>query len=768
AWTYALDDARAATQSLAGGSTAHDTLVIGSADGSASRTIDVTITGANDAPVATADSATTLEDIATSGNVLSNDSDVDVGTTLSVTQFAVAGVAGSFGAGGIASIAGVGSFSLAADGSYIFTPATNFNGSVPTVTYTVSDGTLSTTSTLAIAVTPVNDAPVARDDLGSVVAEGTLNVSVANGVILSGAAPAGADTDVDGDTLTVLKAIAGSGAPSTSVSAGGTTFIGTYGSLLIKSDGSYAYTATNAGAVPTGTTVNDVFTYQVSDGHGGTANATLTIQVAGQADSIAAPAPSSVALTNALGLNGEYYGYNDTIINGNRHHADDATLGNLDHVSDFNAIVNQRNAAVGGSSSILGTTTAASFNAVDARFVANTIDYGDNPAVTGDLGKNKVVAPGGSTAVLTDTNSSLFKFLDHVGASDAGSLSVEQGVTDTAWTSTKGTTSGLGTTTDAAVRLTGEAYMAAGMYDIRVTADDGFRLMLGGHTVAVYDDIQSPTTRVYSGVPIEGGLTPLELIYWEQGGNAVLKVEFKLSGSADSTYQLLSSDNLPLFSEAHAPVLGETQDIVAGSTAGTYDLRTGSTLDGGAGNDTITGNSGSDKLLGNTGNDTLNGGAGNDILIGGKGDDILVGGSGHDVFRWQLGDGGAPGTPAHDVISDFDNASYSGDALDLRDLLVGETHAANAVALPASIGLSNALTVTPDHGNLANYIHFSLSGSDTVVSISSNGSFSGGFTGAAVDQVITLTGVNLIGSFTNDNQVIDDLLKRGKLITDGP
>ena len=46
----------------------------------------------------------------------------------------------------------------------------------------------------------------------------------------------------------------------------------------------------------------------------------------------------------------------------------------------------------------------------------------------------------------------------------------------------------------------------------------------------------------------------------------------------------------------------------------------------------------------------------------------MTGGAGHDVFRWQLADGGTAGTPARDTITDFNNANYSGDVLDLRDL----------------------------------------------------------------------------------------------------
>ncbi|RQP24754.1 tandem-95 repeat protein [Albitalea terrae] len=772
---------KAAAEALGTGQTATEVFsytVRDTAGATSTANITFTITGTNDAPVAVADTGAATEDVTltktAAAGVLSNDTDVDTGDTKAVSAVAFGATSGTVGS----ALAGTyGTLTLNADGSYSYlankAPAEALavgQTATETFTYTMRDAAGSTSSsTITFTITGTNDAPVANNDTGSVLAQGTLTVTAANGVIQSGSVPAGKDTDVDtGDVLVVSKAIAGSGSPSTSVSAGGTTFIGTYGDLTLKSDGSYVYTATRADAIATGSNVNDVFTYQLSDGNGGTANATLTITVGGQADTITATTPTSTVLSNTQGLNGEYYGYNETDpgTNSTRHHSDDATLGNLDHVSDFNTIVNARNAAVGGSNSILGTSTAASSNAVDARFLARTVDYGASPDVTGNLGKNNVVAAGGSTASLTDNNSNLWRFLDRSAGSDTSTLSVEQGVTYSAW-SGSGTKSGLGTTTDAGIRLTGEVFMAAGSYDIRVTADDGFRLNLGGQTVAIYDDIQSPTTRVYSGVPITGGLTALELLYWEQGGNAVLKIEYKLSGTADTAYQTFSTTNLAMYSDANQPTLGETQDIVAGSGAGVWNVRTGSTLDGGVGNDTITGSTGKDKLIGGQGNDILSGGAGDDILIGGKGNDTLTGGTGHDVFQWKLGDGGTAGTPAADVISDFDNANYSGDVLDLRDLLVGETHTANVIGMPASIGLTNTVTVTADNGNLANYLHFAMSGSDTVVSISTTGQFSGGFATGKVDQTITLTGVNLVGSFTTDAQIINDLLKRGKLVTDG-
>ena len=140
------------------------------------------------------------------------------------------------------------------------------------------------------------------------------------------------------------------------------------------------------------------------------------------------------------------------------------------------------------------------------------------------------------------------------------------------------------------------------------------------------------------------------------------------------------------------------------------------------------------------------------------------------MFRWQLADGGSAGTPARDTITDFNNANYSGDVLDLRDLLVGENHVFNTVTGSATTAGNNgtsALTTVADAGNLGNYLHFSVAGGNTVVEISSTGGFSGGYSSGAVDQVITLTGVNLIGALANDAAIIADLFKRGKLLTDG-
>ena len=140
-------------------------------------TVTITVTGVNDAPVAVNDAATTAEETAVSGNVLTNDTDVDAGTTLTAALVANATN---------------GTVTLASDGSFTYTPAANFNGT-DSFTYTASDGTaVSNVATVTITVTGVNDAPVAVDDAAT-----TAEETAVSGNVLTN------DTDVDaGTTLT--------------------------------------------------------------------------------------------------------------------------------------------------------------------------------------------------------------------------------------------------------------------------------------------------------------------------------------------------------------------------------------------------------------------------------------------------------------------------------------------------------------------------------------------------------------------------------------
>ncbi|WLH90730.1 retention module-containing protein [Pseudomonas sp. FP453] len=112
-----------------------------------------TVVAVDDPSVLAPDTNTIAEDGVATGNVLSNDSDID--NVLSVATFQVGG--NTYNAGQTATIEGVGSITIGADGAYTFTPVKDYNGEVPTIGYTTNTGS---SSTLNVTVTPVNDAPV--------------------------------------------------------------------------------------------------------------------------------------------------------------------------------------------------------------------------------------------------------------------------------------------------------------------------------------------------------------------------------------------------------------------------------------------------------------------------------------------------------------------------------------------------------------------------------------------------------------------------------
>ena len=176
---------------------------------------------------------------------------------------------------------------------------------------------------------------------------------------------------------------------------------------------------------------------------------------------------------------------------------------------------------------------------------------------------------------------------------------------------------------------------------------------------------------------------------------------------------------------------------------------------GGEGVDVLYGNAGDDHLAGAAGQDGLRGGVGDDVLVGGQGSDVLRGDDGQDTFRWIAGDAGSAGSPARDVLMDF-NAVWSadgGDVLDLRDLLSGEARGSNGAV-----------------GNLERYldIDFSSLPGSTVVHISSSGQFNGSNTAQTEDQTLVLSGQDLraslgLGLNASDAQVIETLLTQGNL-----
>lgn len=215
------------------------------ADDTASDTATVTITVPNDVPVANADAynttLNTMITVSAANGVLANDTDVQL--TAGVPGVTLTASAGTTTAEG-------GTLSLATDGSFDYTPATNFSGT-DTFDYTLSDGIDSTTGTVTITIA-ANTPPIAVNDSYTAVIGDPLIINMANGVLAN-------DTDNEGDNLTALL--------------DQTTSKGT---LSLSDNGSFTYTPTP------GQTGTDTFTYFANDGTVNSntpATVTITLEV---------------------------------------------------------------------------------------------------------------------------------------------------------------------------------------------------------------------------------------------------------------------------------------------------------------------------------------------------------------------------------------------------------------------------------------------------------------------------------------------------------
>ncbi|HHK8461067.1 TPA: tandem-95 repeat protein [Vibrio parahaemolyticus] len=143
---------------------------------SISQTVNFTV-----APVAdiVADKATVVEDTPTIIKVLGNDTFEGSGKVVSLDTN-----------NGPAN----GTVSVNPDGSVTYTPNDNYQGT-DSFTYIVMSGGVSESTTVSVDVTPVNDAPVAKDDIATTQEDTAVTIDVLSN-----------DTDVDGDKLSIQSA----------------------------------------------------------------------------------------------------------------------------------------------------------------------------------------------------------------------------------------------------------------------------------------------------------------------------------------------------------------------------------------------------------------------------------------------------------------------------------------------------------------------------------------------------------------------------------
>ncbi|ENY6472867.1 tandem-95 repeat protein, partial [Vibrio parahaemolyticus] len=143
---------------------------------SVSQTVNFTVTPVADIE---ADKTTVVEDTPTIIKVLGNDTFEDDGKVVSLDTN-----------NGPAN----GTVSVNPDGSVTYTPNDNYVGK-DTFTYIVTSGGVSESATVEVNVTPVNDAPVAKDDIATTQEDTAVTIDVLPN-----------DSDVDGDKLSIQSA----------------------------------------------------------------------------------------------------------------------------------------------------------------------------------------------------------------------------------------------------------------------------------------------------------------------------------------------------------------------------------------------------------------------------------------------------------------------------------------------------------------------------------------------------------------------------------
>ncbi|MGE0745585.1 MAG: tandem-95 repeat protein, partial [Rhodospirillales bacterium] len=616
--------------------------------GTASGGVTIAVGGANEAPTAGGDSATTPQGtplLISSAVLLANDSDPDGGTLAIIATSQPAN--GSLVANG--------------NGTFTYTPNPGFAGG-DAFTYTLSDGQGGTaTATVSITVTPVappNTPPVAVADAVTVIQDQSgeifLDTLLAN------------DLDADGDAV-LFESFTD---PA-------------HGALSLTDGGFLSYVPDEGYSGP------DSFTYTISDGKGGFATGVVNITVT-PADEVIVGTPDPDVLVGGagndtlLGSDGD-----DTLIGGA---GDDSILGEGgDDVIQWNdGDGNDTVAGDGGDDTLIvdgnptgGTTYTLSGESIPPVLLIDgpnpaviTLDSVENITIVAGDGDDALFvdgAFGGGTVTFVggggnDTVAAAGSGLDYVVAGGAGDDVIFTGSGDDLVTWNAGDGSDLIDT-------------GAGQDTVQVNASDGADLVsikdVGGQTVVTLagalggEILISNAETLLISVTAGSGDDIVTIGDLSAGGAPQLLID---TGSGNDTFDASAATgpvtvfggigNDTLIGGAGDDVIdgGPGADVMAGGPGNdTYyvddpgdtiveepnegvDKVIGSasvTLSANvenltlAGNQDIegTGNELDNVIVGNDGDNVLAGGAGNDTLIGGLGADALIGGEGNDTYE---------------------------------------------------------------------------------------------------------------------------------------
>jgi len=322
AYSYAVSNSNAAVQALRLSSdTLTDTFTYVMKDTAgltSSSTLAVTITGANDAPVAVNDLGTAKEAGPTSaypganatGNVLGNDTDVDAGDSATLTQVFATANAVSTGGGTttsntvrVADITGIetGNLVFRSDGSTtlgrVLSITDDDGGGAGTAGTIVLDAAYTVTNgeTLQFSQTAGNSSNFVSNGLATTTAivagaSSTVQLSGIAGTVLIGMTVTGTGNATDPTVTAINRAtnvVTLSSAVTLSSSTAlrfvalpGSSIQGQRGTLSIAASGAYTYAITD-NSLAAGQTFDETFTYQMRDSAGLTSAAVLTVRIEG-------------------------------------------------------------------------------------------------------------------------------------------------------------------------------------------------------------------------------------------------------------------------------------------------------------------------------------------------------------------------------------------------------------------------------------------------------------------------------------------------------
>ena len=492
-----------------------------------------------------------------------------------------------------------------------------------TVPYTVTDEHgASAGANLMITVTGTNDAPVAGTDTAAVDEDAGIAGSVA-----------GNDGDADDDAL-LAYALDGD-APA---------------GLAFAADGSWTFDASGYDSLKAGEVLVLTVPYTVTDEHGASASATLSITVTGANDApvvsgsrgLLAEGTEDTSYTvsaadllagftdvdgDSLSVSGLTADHGTVVDNGNgtftitpaANHDGTVTLsydvtdghgGSVAASHDFDLV------AVNDPAAIAGASTGSVVEAGSA-------NSGGTPSVSGTLTATDVDNPAGFAAVTTATGS--------IGG--YGTFTMTAGGT---WTYTLDNSNTVvnalgdnGTLGDSFVVTSIDGTQKTVSITINGANDAsnavGDKLVISTGSVATFST--SVLTGNDSGqsqiVSFSGAAVAALMLTYDAAAKTFTYDTTKGVGAGALSFSYTLADgsvgNVSIDVVNASPGYNMNEFY---SAAGSYQ---GSFLDLGGGQDTGTGGSAPDTLVGGSGNDTLRGGDGSDILRGGEGNDTLDG-----------------------------------------------------------------------------------------------------------------------------------------------